>query len=223
MRTVIFDLDGTLADTGADLIAAANACFRRAGHGNMLDPERDKGTAFRGGKAMLRLGYARLPGVWNEAVVETDFPYLLEVYEERIDRETRLYPGAKAALKRLRAKGCATGICTNKPERLAELLMTKLGVRDLFDSLVGADTLATRKPDPAPLLEAVRQAKGELGRTVLVGDTLTDRDTARNAGVLSVLVTFGPDGEGVTSLRPDALLGRFADLGAVVDRLLGTG
>lgn len=221
MRTVIFDLDGTLADTGADLIRAANACFRRAGHGDLLDPAQDKGTAFRGGRAMLRLGYGRLPGVLDEAAIEADYPHLLDVYEAGIDRETRLYPGVVRALRALRRRGCATGICTNKPERLAELLLARLGVRELFDGLVGADTLATRKPDPAPLLEAVRRSGGALGRTLLVGDTLTDRETARNAGVRSVLVTFGPDGDGVASLAPDALLARFADLGAVVDRLLG--
>jgi phosphoglycolate phosphatase len=221
VRTVIFDLDGTLVDTARDLIEAANACFRKAGHRDVLDPERDRATAFRGGKAMLRLGLARIPGAWSETDVEAAYPYLLRVYEAGIDRTSRLYPGAEAAVRALVDAGCAVGICTNKPERLADLLLTRLGVRDLFASVVGADTLATRKPDPEPLFEAVRRAGGALGRTVLVGDTLTDRETARNAAIPSVLVTFGPDGEGVASLLPDALLARFEDLVAVIDGILG--
>jgi phosphoglycolate phosphatase len=116
--------------------------------------------------------------------------------------------------------GYRVGICTNKPERLAELLMTRLGVRDAFGSLVGADTLAVRKPDPAPLREAVRRAGGDPARAVLIGDTVTDRETARAAGVASVLVTFGPGGAQVAALEPEAMIGHFDELPEVVARLL---
>ena len=220
MRSVIFDLDGTLADTAADLIAAANHCFRGLGHGDLLDPAADAGTAFRGGKAMLRLGFGRAGGAWDEGDVDAQFPLLLEAYERDIDVHSRMYPGAVAAVERLRAMGIATGICTNKPEALAELLMSRLGVRGLFDSLVGADTLATRKPDPAPLREAIRRAGSVQERSILVGDTLTDRKTGEAAGVPVALITFGPDGRGVEDLKPEALLDDFGDLIDLVERML---
>ena len=70
MKSVIFDLDGTLADTSADLIAAANACFDALGHGAMLDPVTDAPTAFAGGRAMLRLGFSRLGPDWSEGDVD---------------------------------------------------------------------------------------------------------------------------------------------------------
>ena len=219
MRTVVFDLDGTLADTSADLIAAANACFRARGHGDILDPVADARTAFHGGRAMLRLGYRRLGQDAAERMAQ-DFPLLLDHYGAHIDVHTTLYPGAIAAVQTLKSQGVAVSICTNKPAGLAETLMTRLGVRDHFAALVGADTLPVRKPDPAPYRAAVERAGGAVDRSILIGDTVTDRDTARAAGVPIVLVGFGPDGQGVTALEPDAVLDTYDDLPALAARLL---
>jgi phosphoglycolate phosphatase len=219
MRTVIFDLDGTLADTSADLIAAANVCFREMGAGDRLHPGDDALTAFHGGRAMLRLGLSRL-GPVAETEVDRWYPVLLAAYEDGIDRETRLYPGAAEAVEALRATGFTTGICTNKPAGLAEILLQRLGVRHLFASLVGADTLPVRKPDPAPYHLSVRDAGGVSARSILIGDTETDRTTARAAGVASVLVTFGPAGADIARLKPEALLDAYADLPALAQRLL---
>ena len=140
MKTVVFDLDGTLADTSADLLAAANACFEQLGHGVVLDG-RDVLTAFHGGRAMLRAGFDRLGVEYCEDDIAREYPRLLRAYEGGIDTHTRMYPGAVAAVEALRAAGMAVSICTNKPEYLAEELLRRLGVRDLFGALVGADTL----------------------------------------------------------------------------------
>ena len=219
MRTVIFDLDGTLADTSADLIAAANACFRARGLGDLLDPVADALVAFHGGRAMLRAGYAR--SGHSETEVEADYPELLAHYARNIDTHTRLYPGAMAAVAALKARGFAVAICTNKPAALAEELTRRLGIRDHFAALIGADTLPTRKPDPAPYLAAVTGAGGAAHRSILIGDTVTDRDTARAVGVPIVLVSFGPEGEGVARLAPDALLAHYDDLPDLAEKLLG--
>src|SRR6056297_4024978 len=88
MRTVVFDLDGTLADTSGDLVAAANACFRQMGAGDLLDPVRDAGTAFRGGRAMLTLGLDRLGRAGDLAEIDRQYPLLLEAYEAEIDAHT---------------------------------------------------------------------------------------------------------------------------------------
>ena len=219
-RTVIFDLDGTLADTAGDLIAAANAALQAMGHAPALVPGQDDATAFRGGRAMLRLAGQRLGLSEQEDMVERGYPILLEAYGHALDVHTRLYPGALAAVERLRADGAALGICTNKPEGLAVRLMERLGMADLFDAIVGADTLPVRKPDPAPYREAVDRAGGTTARSFLLGDTDTDRRTARAAGVPCALVTFGPDGRAVAALDPEALLDHFDQLDTVVAQLL---
>lgn len=218
MRTVVFDLDGTLADTSADLLAAANACFRGMGHGDLLGPA-DALTAFHGGRAMLRLGFSRL-GVADEALVDAQYPVLLEAYAADIAVHTTLYPGVVDAVEALRREGFAVAICTNKPEGLAEELTLRLGIRGLFGALIGADTLPTRKPDAAPYLAAVQEAGGNPRRSMLIGDTETDRKTGLAAGVPVALVTFGPEGRGVERLQPEALLDHFDDLPALAARML---
>lgn len=216
---VIFDLDGTLADTSGDLIAAANVCFRGLGLGDLLDPAQDAATALRGGRAMLRLGFSRVSG-FGEDEVDGQYPILLNAYRDAIDTHTVLYPGAMQAVERLSSGGFAVGIATNKPEALAEKLLQSLGVRDAFGSLIGADTLPVRKPDPAHHVAAVEVAGGNPARSLLVGDTATDRETSRNAGVPSVLVTFGPGRDDVLALDPEATIDSFAELDDVVARLI---
>ena len=106
MRSVIFDLDGTLADTSGDLIEAANACFRSLGHGEMLEPVADATTSFLGGRAMLRLGFERL-GMSGEALeqaVAREYAPFLTYYETALDVYTDIYPGVEATLERLRAE-----------------------------------------------------------------------------------------------------------------------
>ncbi|MEK6217376.1 MAG: HAD-IA family hydrolase [Boseongicola sp.] len=221
MKTVVFDLDGTLADTSADLIAAANACFLELGHGRLLDPEADKLTAFHGGRAMLQLGFSRLDGAWGDSDADAEYPNFLDSYGENIDRETRLYPGAREAVERLLGDGYACSVCTNKPEGFARELLKRLGVNEMFGALIGADTLPVRKPDPLPYRTAVEAAGGSVAASCLIGDTETDVKTARAAGVPVVLVRFGPEGEAIARLKPDAMLDHYDDLATIVTDLIG--
>ena len=216
MRCVVFDLDGTLADTSADLLAAANACLPEP----VLGPG-DALTAFHGGRAMLRLGFTRLGQSWSEAEIDAAYPVLLEAYRQGIAVHTRLYPGAMEAVESLRRGGFKVSVCTNKPEGLADILLRELGVREVFGALVGADTFPVRKPDPIPYRAAVERAGGVVGRSMLVGDTETDAKTGVAAGVPVVLVTFGPEGRGVERFAPAALLDRYEDLPGLAARLLG--
>ncbi len=216
MRVAVFDLDGTLADTSADLIAAANATMAEAGIGTPLDPRQHQSIAFAGGRAMLRAGI----GAPDEAGVDRLYPRLLELYGAALAVHTRLYDGAGAALDALSERGWTLAVCTNKPERLAMRLLEELGLDDRFAAVLGADTLAYRKPDPRHLTETVRRAGGTVSRAILVGDTVTDLDAARAARIPCILVAFGPEGEGVTTLAPDALLAHFDALPDLLDTLI---
>jgi phosphoglycolate phosphatase len=219
-KCVVFDLDGTLADTSGDLIAAANACFEGMGLAARLDPVADAGIALRGGRRMLTEGLHR-EGRLSAEVVDLWYPHLLSFYGEAIDVHTTLYEGAVDTVEALRRAGYAVGICTNKPEALARTLLVSLGVRDLFGSLIGADTGPTRKPDIAPYWAAVDGCGGQRAASLLVGDSDTDRKTAAAAGVPCVLVTFPPGAEDVHALAPEAVIDRFDELQPAVTRLIG--
>ncbi len=218
MRSVIFDLDGTLMDTSGDLLAAANAVFRKLGHGDLLERGVHDGVALKGGRFMLRTGFAKL-GPVDEALVDAHYQDIIEAYDAAIDVHTVIYPGAMEAVEQLKSAGYGVGICTNKPEALAEKLLRSKGVWDAFDAMLGADSLPVRKPDPRHLFETVRRLGGEPARSCLVGDTDTDRNTARNAGVPSILVTFGPAGGDMLALEPEALLPQYSDLLEIVEGL----
>ncbi len=220
MKSVVFDLDGTLADTSADLIAAANACFIGLGEDAQLDPVTDALTAFGGGRAMLRLGFGRLKQEVSEGDIDAQYPVLLGHYEQYIDTHTTLYDGVIDALDELARRGYLLGVCTNKPEWLAQELLTRLGVRDRFLAMLGADTLPVRKPDPVHLWTTIEQMGGTRDKAVLIGDTITDRMAAKNADVPCVLVSFGPEGDAVNRMEPSALLDHYSQLPDLMDRML---
>ena len=221
MRGAIFDLDGTLADTAGDLLAAANEAL--APRGLPLLTVADRSFAGRGAREMIRRSLA-LAGRRDDtpeavALIDAIYPDLLVAYEARIAHETTLFEGAEAAIDALSAGGWRIGICTNKPERLALLLIDALGVRERFAAILGADTLHVRKPDPEHFFETARRIGADPGRSVMIGDTLTDLTTARRAGVPCVLTGFGFAAEPLDDLAPDAVVAHFDELPPVLERL----
>jgi phosphoglycolate phosphatase len=219
MRAAVFDLDGTLADTAPDLIGAANAIARAQGW-PPLDPDADRVAAGHGGRALIRRAMAGA-GLDDTARAEALYPAFLDVYRARIADETRLFPGAIDCLDALAAEGWRLGVCTNKPEALARLLLERLGVADRFGALVGADTLPVRKPDPATLAETVARLGARRDRAVLVGDTATDRETARRAGAPCILVRFGYAAEPPEALAPEAVADALSEVAALAAALVG--
>jgi len=205
---VVFDLDGTLVDSSADLAAALNHTLTAMGR-PVTDLGTVRGLVGRGARVLIREGLA-LSGESNDALVEEGYPIFIDHYAAHIQDGTRPYPGVEAALDALKMAGAKLAICTNKPERLTNLLIAALGWQGRFDAIIGADTLAARKPDPAPLHEAIARAGG--GRALLVGDSITDAETARGAGLPFVAVGFGFADRPVTELCADAVIDSYASL-----------
>lgn len=222
MRGAIFDLDGTLADTAGDLLAAANVALEAAGL-PLLTPAQDRQVAGRGGRSMIRRSLERSgadpDGAAEVALTDALYPRLLEAYEDCIAVETRLYDGVVACLDTLEADGWRLGVCTNKPERLARVLLTELGVLERFGALLGADTLAICKPDPEHFFETCRRIGAAPGRSVMIGDTITDLETARAARRPCVLTTFGFAAEPLADLAPDAVVSHYREIPATLSAL----
>ncbi|MBV9932290.1 MAG: phosphoglycolate phosphatase [Alphaproteobacteria bacterium] len=205
---VVFDLDGTLLDTAEDLAAALNHALTALGR-PAVPVESVRGLIGHGGRALLRKGLAAT-GEASDALVEEHYPVLLDHYARHICDATRPYPGLEEALDAIAAAGAEVAVCTNKAEGLTRALFDALGWRNRFAAIVGGDTLPFRKPDPAPLREAVARAGG--GRAVLVGDSITDADTARAAGVPFVAVSFGFRDRPLDALGADVAIDRYDDL-----------
>ena len=212
---VAFDLDGTLADTAPDLAAALNHALGALGR-PQVPPESVRHLVGHGARALLRRGLAT-GGEAPEALVDAGFPHFIDYYAANICRGTRPYEGVEAALDGLAADGVKLALCTNKPERLTRLLLEALGWNRRFAAIVGGDTLAVRKPDPAPLHEAIRAGGG--GRAAFVGDSIIDADTARAAGIPFVAVSFGFSDRPVDALGADAVIDDYRELMETLGRL----
>jgi phosphoglycolate phosphatase len=217
--TLVFDLDGTLADTARDLIATLNVLLEREGL-PAVAPEDARSLVGAGAQALIERGFALrqtpLPPKGIERLV-TDF---LAHYEAHIADETRLFPGAQSALERFRDAGFRLAICTNKPERLARLLLDRLAVSDRFHAICGRGSFPVHKPDPQMLHLTVIAAGGDPARTLMIGDSRTDIDTARNAGTPVIAVDFGYTDTPVAALGPDRIISHFDELWAAAHALL---
>lgn len=205
---VVFDLDGTLADTAPDLAAALNHALSHFGR-PPIEAEAVRNMIGHGSRALMRKGLAAT-GTASEEMVERGYAIFLDHYAANICNGSRPYDGIEACLDGLRAAGARLAVCTNKPEALTHLLLEALGWQHRFDAIVGGDTLPLRKPDPAPLREVIARAGG--GTAVLVGDSITDADTARAADVPFVAVSFGFSDRPVEALGADAIVDHFDEL-----------
>ena len=144
----------------------------------------------------------------------------LELYEAHIADETRLFPGAERSLDLFANSGFRLAVCTNKTERLARILLERLGVADRFRAICGRETFAHMKPDGRALLSTIERAEGDPARAVMVGDSKTDVAAARNAGAPVVAVDFGYSDPPVATFHPDRLISHFDELWDVVNGLL---
>jgi len=205
---IAFDLDGTLADTAPDLTAALNHALGELGR-PPVPAEDVRHMVGHGARALLSKGLSAT-GAMDEALVDRGFPIFLDYYQANIAAGTRPFEGLIDALDELAGRGVKLAVCTNKLEGLSRELIAALGWTGRFASLVGGDTLPVRKPDPAPLFEAITRAGG--GRAAFIGDSITDTDTARNAGLPCVAVTFGFSDRPAEQLGATALIDHFDEL-----------
>jgi phosphoglycolate phosphatase len=212
---VVFDLDGTLADTAPDLAASLNHSLNALGRPSIA-PEAVRGLIGHGARALLRKGLLATGGV-SEALMDDGFAIFLDHYRAHIAVGSRPYPGVETALDRLAADGVALAVCTNKLESLTLSLLDAFDWSGRFDAVVGGDTMSVGKPDPAPLHEASARAGG--GRAALVGDSITDAETARAARVPFVAVSFGFSDRPVDQLGADAVIDDYEALIPILRRL----
>ena len=218
-QTIVFDLDGTLVDTGPDLTAALNFALGTLGRAPL------PAAAVRDmvGSGALRLIERGLAETGEEAreLTAAMMPVFLDYYAAHIAGHSVPYPGVVAAMDALAAAGCTLAICTNKTERLSRLLVDALGWTHRFAAIIGGDTLPVRKPDPEHLLLTIRAAAGDPADAAFIGDTHFDVNAGLAAGVPTIVVGFGFSSEPVETLGASAVLHHYDDLLPTLVRLAG--
>ena len=214
MDLLIFDLDGTLVDTKLDLAQAVNATLRHMGMAPLRN-ERVYSYVGHGAPSLIRLA---LGGQATEAEVEEALEFFLEYYREHYLDYTTLYPGVKESLDRLQAAGKRMAVLTNKPVRISQLIVDGLGVHDHFFQVYGGNSFDLKKPDPVGVHTLMLETGIPADRTLMIGDSSVDIQTARNAGIASCGVTYGFQPETLADPAPDRLVDRMEEL---ADWLLG--
>ena len=210
---VLFDLDGTLADTAPDLAAALNKLRSDQG----LEPlalERVRPFASAGARGLVHVGFGIKPGEAEYASLREAF---LEAYGERTCVHTRLFPGIAELLQELARRSIAWGLVTNKSTRFTERIVTALGLTP--DCVVCGDTTPHLKPNPAPLLHAAEQLRLAPRNCFYLGDDLRDIQAARAAGMRPVAVDWGyhhPEHGGPGTWQADAVIARLQELIALL-------
>ena len=187
ITTVLFDLDGTLADTAPDLACALNTLLREEGR-PPLPFERIRPVVSYGSPALLRLGFGLKPQDPNYAQLRER---LLAHYACDLCRETRLFPGTAQLLAELHRRGMSWGIVTNKPAFLTEPLIQQLTLAHPPVCIISGDTTANKKPHPEPMLLACQLAASAPAECVYVGDAVRDVEAGKQAGMRTLVALYG--------------------------------
>jgi len=208
MQLVIFDLDGTLVDSVLDLCNAVNAARQ-----SMNLPPLPEATvaSYVGNGAPVLIKRAMGPEA-TDAQLEEALAYFLGYYRDHMLDHTRPYPGVVEALDQLHARGVKMAVLTNKPVRFSREMCKGLGFDKYFFQIYGGNSFEQKKPDPIGIHTLAREIGADLASTWMVGDSATDIQTARNAQVKCVGVTYGISPDSLKDNPPDILLDTLVDL-----------
>lgn len=205
---IVFDLDGTLIDTAPDLLDSLNHVITAEG----LDPVASddlRAHVGHGGRVMLRRAYQAQQRTLAEADLERLLAVFIDHYSANMPGLSQPFDGVLACMERFEKAGFVLAVCTNKFEAMSRRLLEALGIARRFSAICGADTFPVRKPDPGHLTGTIDIAGGDRGTALMVGDTDTDINTAKAAGIPVVAVDFGYSTQPVETLSPDRIIDHY--------------
>ena len=209
IKAVLFDLDGTLADTAPDLCYALNR-MRVARNLPELPVEATRAYTSLGARGLLGIGLDMTPAHPGYDAMREEF---LAIYENNLCRETRLFPGMLELIDELERRELLWGVVTNKAERYTHPLLEQLGIHKRAACVIGGDTTGKTKPDPAPLFAASERIGIAPRDCIYVGDDRRDVQAGRSAGMKTIVVKFGYlNGNDPESWNADAMIDEPADL-----------
>ena len=222
--TILFDLDGTLVDTAPDLMRAHNHVMRKFGYPTK-STEEIRNLVGQGAGAMLGRsiwGQAKkeFGKVQNEKIKKEMVDAFVDYYGKNIINESTLINGVKEFLKWCKEKNISMAVCTNKQEHLAIDLLKKIGIYDYFEYVAGSNTFDYCKPDPRHLTNVIEILGGEMKKSIIIGDSETDANAGKNAGIPVVLLEDGYTEKNTTEIYHNHLIKDFVGIEKIISKYL---
>ena len=222
--TILFDLDGTLVDTAPDLMHAHNHVMKRFGYPTK-STEEIRNLVGQGAGAMLGRsiwGQAKkeFGKVQDENVKKEMVKEFVDFYGKNIVNESTLIKGVKDFLIWSKEKNISMAVCTNKQEHLAIDLLKKIGIYDFFEYVAGHNTFEYCKPDPRHLTSVVEILDGDIKKTLMIGDSETDANAAKDAGIPVILLEDGYTEKKITEIYHNHLIKDFVGIEKIVAKYL---
>ena len=216
---IIFDFDGTLLDSAPDLMATVNKILKSENRRPVTLHE-VQGMIGDGMPTLLERSLHATGGIPSEAVLKASIEQFITIYTGEDAELNHLYPGAVETLQSLKQQGFTLALCTNKPIAPTLAILRKLEIEQYFSAISGGDSIPKiRKPDPRHLLAVIDALGMTLEQAVMIGDKEHDIHCARDAGVRSILVSFGYAKMPLAEIGADAIIDHLSDVAGAVARL----
>lgn len=218
-KTVVFDLDGTLIDTLPDIHEALKSTAQKFGLKN-LPTEHLRKLLSHGSRKLIESQFDFSEKKFSEKEINSASKHFINYYKKNISTYSKLFPGIIDCLDWLKNESAKITICTNKYEKLAKQLTRDLEIDSYFSVITGSDTFKYRKPDPLHLKKTIKLAQGKLNNSIMVGDSITDFQTAKNAGIPIIIVGWGYSDIPAKTIGGDSFIEEGKELAKTIKSIL---
>ena len=222
--TVLFDLDGTLIDTAPDLMNAHNHVMQKFGYETKSTNEIrnliGKGAASMIGRSLWSQARKELKKIDDKKIKSKMVDEFIDYYGKNIAVESKLLPGVLEFLKWCKKNNISMAVCTNKTEHLAVDLLKQINVYDYFEYVAGYNTFDYCKPDPRHLTNVIEIIQGELKKSIMIGDSETDSESAKAAGLPFILVEDGYTDKTINEIYHNHLIKDFNGIEQIINKYL---
>ena len=222
--TILFDLDGTLADTAPDLLTAHNHVMKKFGYQTKnIDEIRNyvgHGAAVMIGKSIWSSARKELSKISDQKIKDDMTSEFLNFYKENIVVKSKLINGVYEFLKWAKSNNISMGVCTNKQENLAVDFLRKIKIYDFFEYVAGRNTFDYCKPDPRHLTSAIEIMNGDIKKSIMIGDSENDAEAAKAAGIPMILLQDGYTEKKVNQIYHNHLIKNFVGLEKIISKYI---
>ena len=222
--TILFDLDGTLIDTAPDLMNAHNYVMNKYGYETKSTEDIrklvGKGSASLIGRSVWGQAKKEFSKVNDQDIKKEMVKEFIDYYANNIAVESKLVNGTLEFLNYSKKNNISMGVCTNKQEHLSVDLLKKLKIYDYFEYVAGSDTFDYCKPDPRHLTNVIEIMQGDIKKSIMIGDSETDAESAKSAGIPFILLEDGYTEKKVSEIHHDYLIKDFVNIEEIINKYL---